>query len=141
VTDAQDYDSHAFDVGGKYKMGPFDFLAFYYNGKGVGTTGLFVNSDDGNGNARDSDGFLAQATYTIGDNKFGVNYGESNLDLAGNEVNPGLVKKNSKVTLGIYHNLTKNLTLLGEYSNVEAKAQNGLKNKADNINIGAFLAF
>jgi predicted porin len=116
-------------------------MAYYYNGKGVGTTGLFVLSDDGAGNARDSDGFLAQATYTLGDTKFGVNYGESKLDLASGEATSSLVKKNSKGTVGVYHNLTKNLTLLAEYSDIEAKAHNGLKNDGSNFNVGAFLAF
>jgi len=141
VTDASDYDSTAFDLGGKLKVGAFDFMAYYYTGKGVGTTGLFVNGDDGLGNERDSDGFLAQVTYTLGDTKLGVNYGESNLERASGELASVLVKKNSKVTLGIYHNLTKNLTLLGEYSDIEAEAQNGLKNDAANINVGAFVAF
>jgi predicted porin len=141
LTDASDFDSTAFDVGGKVKLGPVDLLAFYYAGKGVGTTGLFINGDDGLGNERDSDGFLAQATYTLGDTKFGVNYGESNLDLADGEAISNLVEKNSKITVGVYHNLTKNLTLLAEFSDVEAEAQNGLKNDANNINVGAFLAF
>jgi predicted porin len=141
VTDAQDFDSTAFDIGGKVKLGQVDLMAYYYGGKGVGTTGLFVRGDDGNGNERDSDGFLAQATYTLGDTKFGINYGESNLDLASGELVSSLVQKNSKVTLGVYHSLTKNLTLLGEVSDVEAEAQNGIKNDAMNINVGAFLAF
>lgn len=141
LTDAQDFDSNAFDIGGKVKLGPVDLLAFYYNGKGVGTTGLFLFGDDGAGNERDSDGFLAQATYTLGDTKFGVNYGESNLDRADGEAVSNLVEKNSKVTVGVYHSLTKNLTLLAEFSDVEAEANNGIKNDATNINVGAFLAF
>jgi predicted porin len=141
VTDAQDFDSTAFDLGGKVKLGPVDLMAYYYAGKGVGTTGLFVRGDDGFGNERDSDGYLAQATYTLGDTKFGVNYGVSNLDRADGELVSALVESNTKWTLGVYHNLTKNLTLLAEYSDVEAEAQNGLKNDASNINVGAFLAF
>ena len=37
--------------------------------------------------APDSDGFLAQVTYTAGKTKFGLNYGESNLDRADGEIN------------------------------------------------------
>jgi predicted porin len=140
-TDAQDFDSHAFDVGGKVKLGLIDLMAYYYSGKGVGTTGLFIRGDDGNGNERDSDGFIAQATYKMGDTKFGVNYGESNLDRASGEAVSSLVEKNSKVTVGVYHSLTKNLTLLAEFSDVEAEAHNGLKNDSSNINVGAFLEF
>ena len=125
VTNAGDLDSHAFDVGGKIKAGPAEFMAYYYNGKGVGTTGLFFNASDGLGHERDSDGFLAQVTFTAGKTKFGLNYGESNLDLAGGELNPTLVKKNSKYTAGIYQSLTDNLMLLAEFSDIRAEAQNG----------------
>ncbi len=116
-------------------------MAYYYNGKGVGTTELFVLASDGLGRERDSDGFLAQVTFKAGMTKFGLNYGESNLDLASGEVNPGLVKKNSKYTLGVYHNLTEALTLLAEFSDIKSEAQNGAENKARTFNVGAFLAF
>jgi predicted porin len=141
VTNAGDFDSHAFDVGGKVKAGPAEFMAYYYNGKGVGTTGLFFNASDGLGHERDSDGFLAQVTYTIAKTKLGLNYGESNLDLAGGEVNPTLVKKNSKYTFGVYQSMTDNLMLLAEFSDIRAKAQNGVENKAQTFNVGAFLKF
>jgi predicted porin len=141
VTNASDFDSHAFDVGGKIKAGPAEFLAYYYNGKGAGTTGLFINASDGLGHERDSDGFLAQVTFTAGKTKFGLNYGESNLDLAGGEVNPTLVKKNSKYTAGVYQSLTENLMLLAEFSDIRAEAQNGVENKAQTFNVGAFLKF
>jgi predicted porin len=141
VTNAGDFDSHAFDVGGKVKVAAAEFMAYYYNGKGVGTTGLFVNASDGFGHERDSDGFIAQATYTIGQTKLGVNYGESNLDLASGETNPALVKKNSKFTLGVYQNMTDNLILLAEFTDIKAEAQNGVENKAQTFNVGAFLKF
>jgi len=141
VTNAGDFDSHAFDVGGKFKAGPAEFMAYYYNGKGVGTTGLFINASDGLGHERDSDGFLAQVTYTIAKTKLGLNYGESNLDLAGGEVNPTLVKKNSKYTFGVYQNMTENLILLAEFTDTKSEAQNGVDNKAKTFNVGAFLKF
>jgi len=141
VTNASDFDSWAFDVGGKFKAGPAEFMAYYYKGSGVGTTGLFINGSDGLGHERDSDGFLAQVTYTLGKTKFGLNYGESNLDLAGGEINPTLVQKNSKYTLGVYHKTTENLTLLAEATDIKAEAQNGVENKAKTFNVGAFLSF
>ncbi len=144
LTDAQDFDSRGFDVGGKFTFGPAELMAFYYNGSGLGTTGLFVLSDDGAGNERDSDGFLAQATYKFGDTKVGINYGESNLDFAGagdEAATPNLLEKNSKYSLGVYHSLTKNLTLLAEFSDVTTEAHNGAENNSNNFNIGAFLSF
>jgi hypothetical protein len=138
------YNSWAVDFGGKYDIGGLEVAGWYYVGKGVGTTGLFVNSDDGNGDPRDSDGYLAQVTYKFVDTKFGINYGQSVLKrasgdfgLAGDE----LVEKNAKVTLGVYHSLTANLTLLFEFSRLQSQNQAGQENTSRNANIGAFLKF
>jgi len=141
ATSAGDFDSWAFDIGGKWKAGPVEVLGWYYKGSGVGTTALFFDASNGAGNERDSDGFLAQVTYTIDKTKLGLNYGESKLDTASGEVNPTLVQKNSKYTLGVYHKLTENLTLLGEFTDTKAEAQNGGENKSKSFNVGAFLAF
>lgn len=150
LTKDAEFDTTAFDVGGKFTAGPFEVLGWYYNGKGVGTTALLFDATDGAGGERESDGFLAQASFKVADTKFGVNYGESNLDLTNGEerlTGPAqaaietVVKKNSKYTLGVYHSLTPNLTLVAEYSDVEAKAQNGDKNQSSNFNVGAFLSF
>jgi predicted porin len=135
------YNSHAFDIGGKYDIAGFEVAAWYYNGKGVGTTGLFVNSNDPLGNPRDSNGFLAQATYKIGATKIGVNYGQSRLEQADGEVAPLLVAKNDKFTVGVYQDLTTNLILVGEVSRLESKNQEGDANKSTNVNVGAFLKF
>ena len=68
-------------------------------------------------------------------------YGESKLDLANATDLAALVSKNRKVTGGVYYSLTKNLTLLGEFSDVQADAHNGNKNKSINFNVGAFMSF
>jgi predicted porin len=138
---AYDYNGTGFDVFAKIDVEAFEAFAYYYHGSGLGTTALFLNSADALGNTRDSDGFLVQATYKVGAVKFGVNYGESKLDLANAADSPTLVSKNRKVTGGVYYSLTKNLTLLGEISDVQADAHNGNKNKSTNGNVGAFLSF
>jgi predicted porin len=137
----EDYTSTGFDVGGKLTFGAAELMAYYYAGSGLGTTGLFISANDAAGNKRDSDGFIAQATYKLGDTKLGVNYGESNLDLSKAEASSTLVEKNSKYTVGVYQSLTKNLTLLAEFSDVKAEAHNGNENKSNNFNVGAFLSF
>ena len=138
---AYDYNGTGFDVFAKIDVADFEAFAYYYHGSGLGTTGLFVLSDDGLGNTRDSDGFLVQATYKVGQVKFGVNYGESKLDLANAADSTALVSKNRKVTGGVYDSLTKNLTLLAEVTEVKADAHNGNTNKSTNFNVGAFLSF
>ena len=141
VTAVSDFNSWGFDAGGKYKIAGFEMLAWYYYGKGMGTTALFFDASDGLGHERKSDGFLAQVTYTVDKTKFGVNYGQSKLDVASGEIKPTLVEKNDKFTVGVYYKLTENLTLLVEGSQIKAKAQSGTENKSQNYNVGAFLSF
>ncbi|SEP66639.1 hypothetical protein SAMN04488038_101126 [Solimonas aquatica] len=139
-----DYNSFAADVTAKAKLGAVDLLASYYKGSGLGTTALFVLADDGLGNARDSDGYLLQATCTLGKTKLGANYGVSKLDYANatdKATRPNLLEKNSKYTFGVYHALTANLTLLSEFSGVKTEAHNGAENQSSNFNVGAYLSF
>jgi predicted porin len=144
------YDGTGFDFGGKYDlpMG-FQVAAWGYYAKGLGTTGLFINSADtdptspGYGENRKSYGALAQVTYKIPEtnHKLGVNYGTSRLSRADNEVNPTLVKLNDKVSLGVYDQLTPNLMLLAEGTTMWSKNQVGDENKAWVANVGAFVSF
>ncbi len=137
------YSSAGFDLGGMYTMGPFQAAGWYYRAKGVGTTGLFVLSNDTLGRPRDSEGFLAQLTYTIGKTKLGVNYGQSKLDPTGNDMAtlPTLVEKNDKWTAGVYHHLTHDLLLVGEFSQIHATNDLNQRNSSWNINAGLFLSF
>ena len=138
------YTSAGGDIFAKFDFYGFEVDASYYQGKGLGTTGLFVLSDDGFGNPRKSEGYLLQATYKIADLKLGVNYGVSKLEYANYEDSlaiPDLLDSNNKVTAGAYYSLTKNLTLLAEVSDVWTKAHDGGENKSVNGNVGAFLSF
>ncbi|MDP8986130.1 MAG: porin [Pseudomonadota bacterium] len=138
------YTSNGADVFVKFDAAGFEVDASYYRGKGLGTTGLFLLADDGHGNARTSSGYLLQGTYKVGALKVGLNYGVSKLQYA-NAADaaavPTLLDSNNKVTGGAYYSLTKNLTLLGELSDVWTKAHNGGENKSVNGNVGAFLSF
>jgi predicted porin len=143
------YNGAGFDVGGKYDFAGFQVAAWLYYAKGLGTTGLFVWSADtdptslGYGQARKSYGGLAQLTYKLPETnlKLGVNYGSSRLSRADNETNPTLVKKNDKVTLGVYDQLTPNLLLLAEGTPMWSRNQIGEENKAWVMNVGAFVSF
>lgn len=141
VTNADDFDSSGFDVGGKVTLGDFEILGWYYNGKGMGTTALYLFGAAPGGRERDSDGFLAQVTYKLGSTKIGLNYGQSNLDLASGEAPSALVETNEKFTVGVYHSLTEALTLLAEFTDTKAEAHNGIENDSSNFNIGAYLSF
>jgi predicted porin len=136
------YTSWAVDGGGKYDFGGLEAAGWYYYGVGVGTTALFnFASDPLNGKPRTSMGFLAQLTYRIDATKLGFNYGQSQLVRADNEIAPTLVMKNSKYTAGLYHDLTKNLTLTFEISYIAAVNQGRGQNESKNFDVGAFLKF
>jgi hypothetical protein len=143
------YDGAGFDFGGKYDFAGFQFAAWGYYAKGLGTTGLFVNSADtdptsaGYGENRKSYGALAQVTYKIPETnlKLGVNYGTSRLSRADGEINPTLVHVNDKVTLGVYDQLTPNLMLLAEGTSMWSRNQVTDENKAWVANVGAFVSF
>lgn len=132
------------DVFAKIDVQDLEAIGYYYHGQGLGTTGLFVLSDDGLGNRRDSSGYLFQATYKFGPLKVGANYGKSKLDTANaadNAASPFLISYNEKYTGGLYYSLTKNLTLLAEYNHTKSRSQNGFSDSANSVNVGAFLGF
>ncbi len=144
LTHNYQYTSNGEDVFIKFDVAGFELDASYYNGKGLGSTGLFFLADDGFGNARKSQGYLLQATYKIEKLKVGVNYGVSKLQYANftdSRDTPDLLDSNNKVTAGVYYSLTKNLTLLTEVSDVWTTAHDGGENKSVNGNVGAFLSF
>ncbi len=153
ITQQQDYDTlgtaathysytgTGVNVFGRLDVQDLEVIGYYYHGIGLGTTGLFVYSDDGLGHPRASGGYLGQVTYKFGPLKLGANYGDSRLDKANAADSDFLVRSNRKVTGGLYYSLTKNLTLLAEYSNMRSEAQNGGSDTANMGNIGAFLAF
>lgn len=145
ATTSYSYTGTGIDVFARLDITDLELIGYYYHGDGLGTTALFNLGSLGAGlnadQTRTSDGFLAQATYKLGQLKLGVNYGESRLDQASGEVNPGLLSKNKKLTAGLYYSLTKNLTLLAEYSDVKSDSQSIGGNSANTFNVGAFLGF
>ncbi|HYX74859.1 MAG TPA: porin [Steroidobacteraceae bacterium] len=137
------YTGNGVDVFAKLDLANLEVFGYYYHGTGLGTTALFLLGAY-NGQTRDSDGYLAQATYKFGALKVGVQYGESKLDYANSAdqaANPALVSSNKKGTLGLYYSLTDNLTLLAEGSDVKSKPHAGGENSATTVNVGAFFKF
>src|ERR1019366_8137691 len=144
ATTAGSFRSVGGDVFAKLDIGSLSLTASGYDGKGMGTTGLYFLADDGHGNARPSYGYLLQGTYAIQQVKFGVNYGVSRLafaNAADRAAVPDLLAENAKVTGGVYYSLTKNLILLGDASRVWTIAHNDRENKSTDVIVGAFLAF
>jgi hypothetical protein len=142
TTGALEYTATAADIGANINAGNAGLTAYYYTGEGVGTTVLLGNGYDATRGKRDSDGGYLQATYVLPTKtKLGVAFGRSNLDLASGETNANLVKTNERITVGLYHPLTKHLNLVAEYNDIESKAQGGAKNSASSGSLGAILFF
>ena len=107
-----------------------------------GTTLFLSNGYSASKGKRDSDGGYIQATYILPTKtKLGVAYGRSSLDLAAGETNADLVKNNERMTVGLYHPLTKHLNLVAEYNDIESKAQGGAANQSRSGSLGAILFF
>jgi len=133
----------AFDGGVKFDVAGFEAVLYGYSGKGVGTTGLYLDAVSPEGSTRKSDGGYVQGTYKIDKLKIGLSYGISDLKLAGDEVstdNP-LLKRNASGVFGLYYSLTKSVTLVGEYINTKSTAQGGDEAKENDYAIGGILFF
>ncbi|WP_370868131.1 porin [Methylotenera sp.] len=118
----------------------------YGQGEGTGTTVLFNQGYDLAGQARDSDDWYVQGTYTLPGvgTKLGVSYGESTLD--GNAIDTFNETQNRMWTVGAYHPLTKHLNLVAEYSDVKGEfdgkvAGTSTEGKTKTIALGAILFF
>jgi predicted porin len=132
----------AFDIGATVNVAGFGLTGYYGQGEGTGTAVLFNQGYDGLGQARDSDDWYVQATYTIPGigTKLGASYGESTLEF--NALEGGGEQKNDMWTIGVYHPITKHLNLVAEYSNQETEDTADATNlEAKTVSLGAILFF
>ena len=147
-------DATGFDFGAKIVYGDFDFVGYFYDGEGIGTTGFLVDGIDITGDERDSDGYYVQARYRIPTTGtvLGISVGESNLDqsdydksqqglddVVANHYN--LVETNESFIFGIYHPIGEALSLVAEFTETEAEAHNGNEAEEQVIALGAIMFF
>jgi len=139
----KEYTATAADIGANISAGNAGLTAYYYTGSGAGTTVFLGNGYSTASGKRDSDGGYIQGTYILPTKtKLGVAFGRSNLDRASGETAADtLVKSNERLTVGLYHPLTKHLNLVAEWNDIETKAQTGVKNSATTGSLGAILFF
>jgi hypothetical protein len=137
------------EVGIKANVYDFEPVLYYYQGRGVGTTGLFLNGFSATGQARNSNGGYAQVSHAFGKWKPSFSYGLSRLDLGNGDTNTAagqgtLVHLNKMRTQQLQYSLTKALTLVEEFSTVRDSGQGGgvqSYNYAKVISLGAILFF
>ena len=134
----------AFDIGANVNVAGFGLTGYYYKGQGIGQTVQLNGGFDNAGQARDSDGYYVQGTYTIPTvgTKIGLSWGESKLDGNGaaDTILVGNTLKDSMWTIGVYHPITKHLNLVAEYSDVKSKLA-ATTGKSKTVDFGAILFF
>lgn len=135
------YTGRGIDFGTKLSVGGASLLGYYYTGKGLGTTGLFILATDAAGTARGSSGYYVQGTFTTGKLTLGASYGASRLDLTRGEINPSLLKSNSSYVGRLRYGLTSWVTLIGEYTHSMSRAHGGNRANSDTLAAGAILFF
>lgn len=141
--------SNAYTVGGQLIFGGFETVAAYYDSKGQGVAGLGgLGAYDADGDAREGDGYYVQAGYRFGGQTFvAASYGESTLDednTVGAFADPNFVDfdKNSRISVGVYHDVTANLKLVAEYSQLETEYHSGVSDdEVDVFSIGGFITW
>lgn len=136
------YTGSAYDLGGKLTAGKATVIGYYYNGSGVGTTGLFILAATTDGRKRDSSGYYVQGAYKVTRKlSLGASHGESRLRAARGETFPTLVSKNSSTLFQSQYALTPWINLVGEYTKTRSEAQNGNSAESDTTALGAILFF
>ncbi len=136
----------AYDFGANVNYGNAGLTAYYYNGKGVGTTGWLVGAIDSAGKRTDSEGGYIQGTYIIPTGtKLGLSWGQSTLD-SSDASNNGKFN-NSSWIVGAYHPITKSLNLVAEYNSQKVKfnqfddSSDNVNGRAKTVSLGAILFF
>jgi len=138
----------------------FGLTGYYYSNEGTGMNLAFTNAGIGcfqtvtgaqQCEEADNDGWYVQGTYTFtGVTKVGFSYGESNQDRFGNAglraaQNGNLAgsqdAKQSMYTVGIYHDVTSWLKVIGEYSHAENQNFDGSDPQADIFSVGSFVTW
>jgi len=86
----------------------------------------------------ESDGFLTQASYTLGDNRFVVSYGETEVENTGSVLDA----VHSHTNLAYYRTILPGLTGVAEYNNTEIDVSNSLQSEENNtLSVGVVVTF
>lgn len=138
VSASEEADVFGWDIFAQVSFYDVSLLGYYYLAEGMSTLAIggliFPGFDGVTGKEEEIEGYMLQATYTYGNTKFGINWSYS-------EQNEVTEVENEKITLGVYHNLTTNLALVGEFSYQTSDLDNVGEDETSNINLGTILFF
>jgi len=140
------------DYGGKIGFKGASFVAYGYNGWGIGTEGLLFLATSPSGATRPSDGYYAQGTYTFAKKwTLGASYGESNLHRAssGETVCTGTITlctnsitRNNQSFVGqARYGLTSWVNLIGEFTHTRSESQGDSVSTSNSFALGTIAFF
>jgi len=131
-----DQDQSGVGYGVNVKVAGFSLTASGFSAEGVGhVVGLdqFVTAD-----TTETDGYLVQASYTMGDNRFVVSYGQSTVDDSTVET------ESSNTNVSYFRTVIPGVTLVAELNKTEIDNNNAADLTAEENNvfsIGAVVTF
>lgn len=132
--DPSGFTANAVEIGGSASFGGFGLVANYQEGKGIG---ILSDADQGNVKGKN---YVVQGTYQLTDRvKVGLGNGRSRNET--NAAGTGGLRSNENTTAGVYFNLTKGLTLVGEVGQTKSKAFGGNSAKQNSLAVGGIFFF
>lgn len=129
-----DMDQSGVGYGVNVKVAGVSLTASGFSAEGVGhVAGLdtFVGAD-----TNETDGYLVQASYTMGDNRFVVSYGESTVDDGSMET------ESSNTNFSYYRTVVPGVTLVAELNSTEIENNVNTDGEENDVfSIGAVVTF
>ena len=126
-----DQDQSGVGYGANVKFGGLSLTASGYSAEGIGALDTMVSAE-----TNESDGYLTQASYTIGDNRFVLSYGETTTDNGITETT------NSNSNIAYFRTVLPGVTVVAEYNKTENdNDQNAVAEENNVFSIGAVVTF
>jgi predicted porin len=140
------------DYGGKISLKGANFVAYGYNGWGIGTEGLLFLATSPSGATRSSDGYYAQGTYSFAKKwTLGASYGESNLHPASSgetvctstiTLCTNSITKNNQSYVGqARYGLSSWVNLVGEYTHTRSESPGDIVGTSNSLALGTIAFF
>lgn len=134
-------EANGIGAGLQWTGGGLSLMASAYSGQALGTTLMLdVDALSPTGVERDHQGFITQATYTLGATKYGISYGESSADQATGDTAAELDTQSS-LTLGVYHDFTSWFKVVGEVTQAENEWFDGNSQDSNIFTVGTFFSW
>lgn len=132
-TTAGDQDQTGVGYGVNVKFSGVSLTASGFSAEGIGGLDHIVSAD-----TNESDGYLVQASYTSGDNRFVISYGETELT----DTTTSLETTSSNANISYFRTVLPGVTLVAELNQTETdNNQTSVAEENDVFSIGAVVTF